>query len=215
MTGPQHEFVGHQDPAWRERANFIINAELLEEDRPKRFEQLWARQLSGDEFEICCIPFALYDLALGDVVRTAPRAGRQYVVQRVIKASGRYVFRIWFGESFQPRNEIAERLKALGSLVEWSSRNLLAADAIDGKHAQPVADFLAGREKTGHLLYETGRSLSTGAAAADLSQVPAIRATMKLSASSRSWPRRPGRTPTGYPHPPKVWVSPRTVETSP
>jgi len=46
----------------------------------------------------------------------------------------------------------------LGSLVEWSSRNLLAVDAADGEHAQLVADFLTEREKAGHLIYDTGRS---------------------------------------------------------
>lgn len=158
MTGVKQEFVVHQDPVWRERANFIINAELAEVDRPKRFEQLWARQLTDGRFEVCCIPFFIFDLALGDVVATSPRDGRKYVVDKVIKPSGRYVFRVWFGQSFQPRAEIADELKALGSLIEWSSRNLLAIDAADGERAQLVASFLMAREKAGHLVYETGRS---------------------------------------------------------
>jgi len=158
MTGAQQEFVVHQDPVWREHADFIINAELPEKDRPKRFEQLWTRQLADDRFEVCCIPFFVYDLALGDVVATSPRDSRKYVVDKVVAPSGRYVFRVWFGQSFQPRDEIAGELKALGSLIEWSSRNLLAVDAADGEHAQLVADFLMEREKAGHLVYETGRS---------------------------------------------------------
>jgi hypothetical protein len=158
MTGAQQEFAVHQDPVWREHANFIINAELPEEDRPKRYEQLWARQSADDRFEVCCIPFFVSDIALGDVVVTSLRDGRQYVVDRVVEPSGRYVFRVWFGQSFHPRDEIASELEALGSLIEWSSRNLLAVDAADGEHAQLVADFLMEREKAGHLAYETGRS---------------------------------------------------------
>lgn len=80
------------------------------------------------------------------------------MVAKVVQPSGRYVFRVWFGQSFQPRDELAGGLEALGSLVEWSSRNLLAIDAADGDKAQLVADFLVEREKAGHLLYETGRS---------------------------------------------------------
>lgn len=152
------EFVVHQDPVWRERSNFVINAELPEKDRPRRFEQLFARRVDDDRFEVCCIPFALYDVALGDIVATAPKGDRKYVVKEVVKPSGRYVFRVWFGESFQPRDEIVQELRGLGSLVEWSSRNLLAVDAVDLEHAQLVADFLMVREKTGHLVYETGRS---------------------------------------------------------
>jgi len=152
------EFVVHEAPVWRERSNFVINAELREQDRPKRFEQLFVRQISDDRFEVCCIPFFLYDIALGDIVRTEPRGGRKFVVADVAESSGRYVFRVWFGGSFQPRDEIERELRALGSLTEWSSRNLLAVDAADREHAQLVADFLAEREKAGQLLYETGRS---------------------------------------------------------
>jgi hypothetical protein len=91
-------------------------------------------------------------------VATAPSGDRRFVVKEVVKPSGRYVFRVWFGESFHPRDEVAQELKGLGSLTEWSSRNLLAVDAVDLEHAQMVADFLAGSEKAGHLIYETGRS---------------------------------------------------------
>ncbi len=80
------------------------------------------------------------------------------MVNRVIQPSGHYVFRAWFGQSLYPRDEIAIRLQALGSLIEWSSRNLLAVDAADRPHAQAVAHFLMEREKAGHLIYETGRS---------------------------------------------------------
>jgi hypothetical protein len=158
MAEAQQQFVVHPDPVWRERANFIIHAELPEKDHPKRFEQLWARQLADDRFELCCIPFFVFDLALGDVVATTPRNGRKYLVDRVVEPSGRFVFRVWFGQSFYPRDQIASRLKALGSMIEWSSRNLLAVDAADGEHAQLVAHFLMEREKAGHLIYEIGRS---------------------------------------------------------
>jgi hypothetical protein len=152
------EFAVHRDPVWRERSDFIINAELPETDRPRRFEQLFARQVGDDQFEVCCIPFLLYDVALGDIVTTWSKDNREFVVRQVTKPSGRYVFRVWFGESFYPRQEIASEIKALGSLIEWSSPNLLAVDAADHEHAQLVADFLMEREKAGQLVYETGRS---------------------------------------------------------
>jgi hypothetical protein len=158
MTVPADEFVLHQTPVWRDRSDFIINAALAEKDRPKRYEQLFAKQVADDRFEICCIPFFLFDIALGDVVTTSATGNRKYVVDKVIRPSGRYVFRAWFGESFQPRDEIAAELEALGSLIEWSSPNLLAVDAVDHVHAQQVADFLAERERAGQLIYETGRT---------------------------------------------------------
>jgi len=53
----------HLEPAWRARANFIIAAEIGGTAlRPER-EQLWARQTDEFCFELCCIPFFVYDLA--------------------------------------------------------------------------------------------------------------------------------------------------------
>jgi hypothetical protein len=141
----------HSEPVWRDRANFIIGASLPEEGRA---EQLWARQVCDQRFEICCIPFFLYDIALGDVVET--NADNEIV--RVVEPSGRYVFRLWFDESFHARKEVAERLSELNALLEWSSMNLLAVDAADAEQAQLVADLLTEEEGAGRLTYDTGRS---------------------------------------------------------
>lgn len=141
----------HPDPVWRERANFIIGAPLPEEGRA---EQLWARQVGDRLFEVCCIPFFLYDVALGDLVETDSR----FDLLRVVKPSGRYVFRVWFGESFHPRENIAEQLADLGVSLERSSPNLLAVDAADDVQATAVANFLADQEREGRLIFETGRS---------------------------------------------------------
>lgn len=150
-AGPVREAV-HQEPVWRERSNFIIAAELAESD--VKTEQLWARQLDEHRFEICCIPFFVYDLALGDVVETDDT----YLVRSVVKPSGRFVFRVWFGESFHPRDEIAERLEALGAVLEWSSPNLLAVDAADEELAKVISGWLLEQEQQGHLVYETGKT---------------------------------------------------------
>ena len=150
VTEPRTDAV-HSEPAWRDRSNFIIGARLPEEGRA---EQLWARQVGDRQFEICCIPFFVYDVALGDVVET----DASFDLVRVIEPSGRYVFRVWFGESSHPREEIAARLATLGALLEWSSVNLLAVDAADASHAQVIADFLAEQERCGRLTFETDRS---------------------------------------------------------
>lgn len=146
-------FVVHADPVRREDSNFIINAAVPGE--ADRFEQLWVRQVDEYRFELCCIPFFLYDVALGDVVETDV----DYQLSRVVTSSGRFVFRVWFGESFHPRQEIADELVGFGALVEWSSVNLLAVDVADAEQAQQVADYLLARELAGDLVYEAGRSV--------------------------------------------------------
>jgi hypothetical protein len=150
MMSRPHSDAVHPEPVWRGRSDFIISAVLPE----GRSEQLWARQIDDRQFELCCIPFFLFDLSLGDVVET----DAEYAVTRVVERSGRYTFRVWFGESSHPRDEVVTALTALGTLTEWSSLNLLAVDATDANHAQIVADFLQERADLGQLLYETGRS---------------------------------------------------------
>lgn len=144
----------HEHPVWRERANFII-AVTIERGR---WEQLWARQVGEHRFEICCIPFFAYNLALGDEVETAPENGRQYMVQRVAKPSGHYTFRGWFDASSEltARENVVVEAEQLGCAHErWASR-LVAFDAGDPTTAQRLADYLQEQEDQGVLIYETG-----------------------------------------------------------
>ena len=145
----------HRDPVWRDRSNFIIATPIDPSDTDISSEQLWARKVDDKHFEVCCIPFFAYDLALGDVVEV----DSSYMVQRVSMPSGRYVFRVHFDESML-RNceETVERLTEMGALLERSSSSLLAVDAQDAAHAHKVADYLVERENLGRLIYETGQS---------------------------------------------------------
>src|SRR5262245_20420281 len=92
------DYADHLRPIWRERANFIIHGRI--EDAPqgeKQQEQLWVRQVAPNEFEVCCIPFFLYNISLGDYVKTAP-LGEPYIVHEVTKRSPWLVYRVWFGK---------------------------------------------------------------------------------------------------------------------
>lgn len=140
----------HPDPVWRHRSNHIIAADLPEAGRA---EQLWARQVAKYRFELCCIPFFLYNVALGDVVET----DQTYRITKMIAPSGRFAFRAWFGESAHPQGRIIDELVALGALIERSSANLIAIDAADATAAEAVAGFLKAHEDRRHLIYETGR----------------------------------------------------------
>lgn len=155
----ESEYVLHRSPVWRARSDFIINAPLPEASRPKRYEQLFVLRVGEDRFEVCCEPFFLYDVALGDIVQTTDAPGAMFLVSGVRELSGRFVFRAWFGSvPGHPHHEIASDLAKLGALMEWASTNLLAIDAPNEEHAQRIADYLAEQQKAGLLTYETGRS---------------------------------------------------------
>lgn len=148
-------FSVHSEPVWRDRADFIINASLPEAGR---FEQLWARQIAPEEVEVCCIPFFLYDVALGDVVRTSAQFGREYVLDHVARRSRRQVFRAFF-ELSAPirRGEVAEFLTSKGVLWEWSSNRLLAIDAVDAQQASTVDACLSSLFAGDGVIYERGQ----------------------------------------------------------
>jgi hypothetical protein len=152
--------IVHENPVWREHADFIISAEVNPPPDATRWqwEQLWARQIDESRFVLCCIPFFVYGLALGDEVETGPSKDRKYVVQRVVKLSGHRTFRVWFYD-LDARDEVTHKLTNLGCLMEWrwKTGNLLAVDTPSARQAQIVADYLWQWEQQGLLVYETGQ----------------------------------------------------------
>ena len=148
----------HVDPVWRDRSNFLIHA-IAEDGKPPVLEQLWARQLADNRFEICCIPFFVYDLALGDEVETFRGGEMYYVIKDVVKRSGHYTFRVWFGDSVDPdvRNRVTTEAELANCLCEWYSTELLGIDAPSEIEAKRLANFLAESERLGQLVYETGK----------------------------------------------------------
>lgn len=83
--GEEDDYAVHLNPAWRDRANFILHADVDDGVSARRFEQLWARRLAPDRFEICRVPFFAYDLALGDEVEAS---GERWLVRGVVQPSG-------------------------------------------------------------------------------------------------------------------------------
>jgi hypothetical protein len=153
MTDEFENEVVHPQPVWRDRANYILGGSEAGGDGT---EQLWARNLGGNRFEICCIPFILYGLALGDIVE----ADEHSELTGVIKNSNRSVFRARFGNSAYPRDEIEQGVSELGALVEWSSDDLLAVDAADADTAAAIFAYLEQHQNDGHLMVETGKWLT-------------------------------------------------------
>jgi len=145
----------HKAPIWRDRADFVFAAHIGVKDGKNEWEQLWGKRTATNRFIVCCIPFFVPDLALGDEVET----DADFVLQRVVHRGGQYTFRIWFGEqSMATRESVVQELQAMRPLMEWSSENLLALSAGDD-NAQEIADILQAREEEGLLKYETGRAI--------------------------------------------------------
>src|SRR4051812_13184021 len=110
----------HKTPAWGPKSNFIIRADLANYGMPGRFEQLWARKLDDTTFEICCIPFFTYGIALGDKVNT----DADYTLQEFAAKGGHKTLRVAVArqEKLDSLHQILhEWVDDTGLLYEWNS----------------------------------------------------------------------------------------------
>lgn len=83
----------HANPVCRPTSSFMLRVSLDDiEGGGDNYEQLWTRRVGEDRFELCCIPFFAYDLALGDVVYAD--AATDYLIRSVEQRSGNGVVRV-------------------------------------------------------------------------------------------------------------------------
>ncbi|MEV8240734.1 DUF4265 domain-containing protein [Microbacterium testaceum] len=140
----------HALPVWRDRADALIQAQLEEKNES---EQLWCRALGDDKFEVCCIPFYLYNVALGDIILAS-----DHHFQGVVVPSGRYVFRVFMREEqYGVRESLVAELDKVSALTEWYSPGLISIDAPDLEKAKTISTWLLEGEHRGLLSYETGK----------------------------------------------------------
>lgn len=142
----------HTEPIWRDRSDHIVRIAFGPGDTNLDTEQLWARRVGPAQFEICCIPFFVYDLALGDVVEVGPEND----VTKVVSKSGRFVFGAYVGESDLRPADVEALAGELEAQFEWFGDALIALDARDVEHAELVAARLQDLESQGRLDFETG-----------------------------------------------------------
>lgn len=108
-------------------SDFFIRADLANHGMPGRFEQLWVQKLGEGQFEICCVPFFTYGVALGDTVQTDD----EFTLQRVLFKSGHRTLRVAIVNECR-QSDIHEMLhhwvERTGLPYEWYSEGYLAVD---------------------------------------------------------------------------------------
>jgi hypothetical protein len=154
------KIAAHDFPVWREKADFIIAIRLGEElgiDDLIEWEQLWARKIDSDHFELCCVPFFAYGLALGDVVETIPQGSRKYVVDRVLTRSRHRTYRVFF-QTLARWNEIIDEITSRGCTVEvrWAQSNLIAVDSPSDDSCERLESYLTELENQNEITWENG-----------------------------------------------------------
>lgn len=147
----------HLNPIWRDKANFIIGAvvpSLKNNPKEKVWEQLWARKIDKDHYEICCIPMFAYGLALGDVVEIDQRL----MIINISQKSGRVTIRVWLNEQTpqEKREELTDKILGLGCLLEWYSQHLLGVDSDSHIKTQSLITLLDIYQKEEFIEFESG-----------------------------------------------------------
>ena len=146
----------HENPVWRTKADFVIQASLARFGMPERWEQLWARRVNETTFEICCIPFFTYGIALGDTVTTETGRDFEYVVQRVVAKGGHKTARVAVVDpsaASRLHDEIHSKLE--GSFAhEWYALGYVAIDVASADQESAITSLFIEYAKRGEVSYE-------------------------------------------------------------
>src|SRR5262249_40233579 len=98
---------------------------------------LWAFKISETLFEICCIPFFTYGIALGDKVE----CNHGFTVQRVTEKSGHKTLRIAVvskNSQYHLHEVLHKWVENTGLFYEWYAPGYLAVDI---PHSQTKVDM--------------------------------------------------------------------------
>jgi hypothetical protein len=120
---------------------------------PGSFEQLWTRTDDQRQYEICCIPFFTYGIALGDVVTWDPVS----LLVEVATPSGHQNIRVAFldkSKAATSHSDVHGALVQAGCLVEFSSDGYGAIDIDTKARANVVVGLLAPWVDNDTLIWE-------------------------------------------------------------
>jgi Domain of unknown function (DUF4265) len=142
MTG---QIVTHTNPLRRPSPSFMLQAVLDESAAADPdLEQLWTRRVGEGRFEISCLPFFVYDLAYGDVVRSSSDQG--WRIGEVISRSGHGLVRAAVddpvrGEEFQ--RSVHAIVAELAMPHEWYNPRYVAVHIAQGTSPEELLARLA------------------------------------------------------------------------
>ena len=147
----------HDLPAWGDLADCEILVRIPDVD--DSIERLACRRVEKNDYEVCCLPFSLYEVCLGDTIRLAtPMLGQPGHISEKVADGRRYLFRVSLVQPSRVNMQsAASSLISMGHLVEVYSDMLISVDAADHDAAKSLAAYLQMQEDAGEWQYETGR----------------------------------------------------------
>lgn len=153
------QYIVHESPAWRAAADYLAMADLAPFGFPDMKEQIWLRSLPDGTYEVCCIPFRVYGVSLGDTVELDD--GGKTIV-RVRSKGGHRAFRVFFLSKVAEsklediRNRIDGVARAESLAVEWSGDRHVAVDVTTDSEIGVIWREIQAEVDNGSALWEWG-----------------------------------------------------------
>lgn len=151
----ESKIVTHDQPAARQRSNFVIRLDLSADGLPGHYEQMWTRTDETQLHELCCIPFFTYGLSLGDVIALTNEQG----AYRVESKGGHRTIRFAVQDqtdAHEHHGDLHEALVKIGVLAEFRghAHGYCAVDILNDEQADAVIALLQPMSDVGTLTWE-------------------------------------------------------------
>ncbi|MYS20219.1 protein of unknown function [Streptomyces sp. DvalAA-14] len=145
--------ITHEDPIGRGPANYMVQADLSDRQDGWR-EQLWTRRLTGDRFEVACLPFFTYGICYRDVVTV----DSSHLVASVVQKSGHRTFRVALVVEHPDRDGLHRllhgRVAAAALPHEWLQGTYLSVDLPPGVDPAALVEAVEAPARAGALHWE-------------------------------------------------------------
>lgn len=138
-------YIVHEWPVGRAASNYLAMVDLASYGFADAMEQVWLTSLAGGQYQVSCIPFRIYGLALNDVV-ALDLEGKMIV--RVLARSGHRVYRallaptLSYLELDRMRNSIICAVTDDDLKSEWSGDRHVAIDVPPGRGVGNVSSVI-------------------------------------------------------------------------
>lgn len=150
----------HPHPVWHDRVNSALMLPMISPETEQCFEQLWtAYSKVENAYQVCCVPFYVYDITLGDWLDLDTTKGNHV---RRIRTIGHTTLRIWFYEVTQMQTMV-HKLLDLGCFCEQGTDNqLIGVSVPDEVSLATVSQVLQSEVERGTLSYEQSSGIEAG-----------------------------------------------------
>jgi len=148
----------HHKPAWREKADSIVNARIETSSEEVIYESLWAKQLQHNLYQVCCIPYFIYDLSIGDIFEADLGKRGGLVFKNVVESSGNETIWLHFHNALRDDlNNILKKIIEAECLYEGYNERFLALNISSKIQRDNVLKSLDKEIKAGTAQYSSNR----------------------------------------------------------